>query len=119
MEFVTLLFLFIIGHAVADYPLQIDSMARGKNRNRPLDFSKIPEGQKPVKHVWVYWLSAHSLTHAGAVFIISQNIYLAFAEFIFHWIIDFLKCENYTTIDQDQALHILCKIAWCLIIFYG
>lgn len=108
------LFLLIMGHAVADYPLQSDTMAKGKNKNRPLDLSKIPAGQKPIKTVWIYWLSAHSLTHAVAVYLVTNSSLLAFAEFVCHWIIDYAKCENLTTIHTDQALHIFCKIAWVL-----
>lgn len=116
MEILSMIFLLIIGHAVADYPLQIDAMAKGKNRNRPLDVSKIPPGQIPITTVWLYWLSAHALTHAGAVFLVTGNVFIAFLEFVCHWIIDFLKCDNYINIHQDQALHIGCKILWCIIL---
>lgn len=117
MEILSLFFLLIIAHSVCDYALQSDTMAKGKNRNRELDLSKIPPGQKPLKHVWVYWLTSHSLIHSGGVYLVTGSIYLAIGEFVLHWLIDFLKCENITTIDIDQGLHIACKILWIVILF--
>ena len=105
-----------MGHAVADYPLQTDAMASGKNRNKPIDLTKVPKGQKIINSVWVYWLSAHSLTHSAAIFLISGSYWIAILEFLAHWLIDFLKCDNYTNIHQDQFLHVLCKVIWCCLL---
>lgn len=105
------LFALIIGHALCDYPLQGDSMARGKNRNIPPQ--NIPPGQK-VCTVWPYWLTAHALIHAGAVWLITGNAFIAFVEFVWHWNIDLLKCDNRTNIHVDQALHIACKILYAV-----
>lgn len=102
IEFLTILFKLIIGHALADFSLQTDAMAKGKNRNRKPDY--IPEGQKYMP-TWYYWLSAHALIHAGAVWLITGMPILALFQFITHWIIDFVKCENWTNPHQDQFLH--------------
>ena len=36
MEALTLLFWLLVGHAMADFPLQSSKMAEGKNRNREI-----------------------------------------------------------------------------------
>lgn len=107
----TVLFQLIIGHALADFTLQTDPMAKGKNRHRVVDPSKIPPGQK-VQKVWPYWLTAHALIHGGMVGAILGRWDLAFAEFVVHWLIDFAKCENWTGIHSDQAMHAACKVLW-------
>lgn len=112
------LFQLIVGHAVADYPLQSEAMARGKNRNRFLSLSDIPPGQKPVS-VWWHYMTAHALVHAGAVGIVTGSTVLAVTEFILHWIIDFAKCENWTNPHQDQALHLLCKVVYAAVMCAG
>lgn len=84
-------------------------MARGKNRhNKP---QNIPPGQHPQK-IWPYWLTSHALIHAGAVALITGSVALGVLEFVLHSHIDFAKCENWTGIHVDQALHIACKIAY-------
>lgn len=108
-----LLFALIIGHALCDYPLQGDPMAIGKNRHIPP--RNVPPGQK-VCTIWPYWLTAHALIHAGAVWLITGNVWCALAELILHWWIDFAKCENWTNIHADQALHIVCKVAYVAIL---
>jgi len=101
-----------MGHAIMDYWAQSDSLAKMKNRNRDSS-SFIPPGQKPQK-VWPYALTAHALMHGSAVWYITGNAWLGIAETVAHWIIDFGKCENWYGIHQDQAMHIICKILYCL-----
>ncbi len=109
-----LLFALIIGHALADYPLQGKFLAIRKNRHvKSLDYgTDVPSG------IWVYCLSAHSLVHAGAVWIISGSPVLGFAEFVLHWLIDFAKCEKWTNFHQDQALHLFSKLGYVALIFW-
>ena len=107
-----LLLKLLIGHALADYPLQGDAIAKGKNRHSPP--YGIPPGQKPCA-VWWHYLTAHALIHAGAVWIITGNVGFAVAELALHWAIDFAKCENWTNPHQDQALHVACKMAYVLL----
>jgi hypothetical protein len=94
------------GHALMDYALQSNAMANEKSRhsNTPL--------QKEVP--WFYWLSAHAALHGGAVGYLTTPL-LGFAEFIAHWVIDFIKCEKYTNIHSDQLLHLFCKLVWCFL----
>ena len=106
-----LLFL-LAGHALMDYALQNDAMARCKCRR-----STDPLGQSVP---WYYWLTAHALLHGAAVGWIIQwgyndwylAVYFAAAETVAHWLIDFGKCERLFGIHTDQGLHVLCKVVW-------
>ena len=103
----SLFFAFVIGHALADYPLQGEFLAMGKNRHHA---SSLPNtGRGSPSHVWVHCLTSHSLIHAGTVWIVTGLFSYAVAEFVLHWIIDYLKCENVTSFTQDQLLHMVCK----------
>ena len=100
----------VVGHAVADYPLQGEAKATEKSRH-----SRSPlQTQVP----WFYWLSAHSLIHGGFVALVTQSVWLGLAETILHWGIDFIKCEGWTSIHQDQGLHLGCKAAWAALAPY-
>jgi hypothetical protein len=103
-----LLFWLLVGHAVADFSLQSDSMVRGKNRHRR---TEPPPGAK-YQPTWYYWLSAHALIHGGAVGLITGFWLLGLAETVAHWIVDFGKCENLYGVHEDQFLHVLAKVAW-------
>ena len=105
--------LLIFGHALADFVLQSETMAKGKNRNRKVDPSVIPPGQK-FQPSWFYWLTAHAATHGAAVYIVTGSLTLALLETGFHWLIDFGKCESWYGIHTDQAAHISCKLFWAI-----
>ena len=103
-------FALMIGHAVADYPLQGKFLAIRKNRHiKSIDYT----GDSPGS-LWVYCLTAHALVHAGAVWIITGSALYGFIEFVLHWVIDFGKCEKWTNFHHDQGLHILCKAGYVL-----
>lgn len=113
MEFyITVFFLLVFCHFLADYPLQGQWLAETKSRHHSL-------GSK--NYLWLHSLVAHSFIHAGFVGLITNNIFLALFELVAHFIIDFLKCEGLINLHQDQALHITCKLAWLvmLILFFG
>lgn len=105
-----LFFALVIGHAIADFPLQGDFLSRGKNRH--VTPPQLADGRDGPKSLWVYLMSVHCLIHAGFVWVITGYAVLALAEFILHWIIDHLKCDGRTTFEADQWLHILCKAAF-------
>jgi len=96
-----MLFWLLVGHVVCDYPLQGDFLAKAKNHKQPIP-----------NFPWYQALGAHCLMHAGAVLLITGLWQLAVLEFIAHWVIDMLKCDGVTSLNQDQALHVLCKIGW-------
>lgn len=102
-----LLFWLIVGHALADFALQSDAIAKGK-----------AEFSTPLYGVpWFYWLTAHALIHGGVVGYITQSTLLGVFEFAFHWVIDLLKGLKITGIHEDQLLHVLCKVVWAMILF--
>ena len=112
-----LFFAFVIGHALGDYPLQGEFLAMGKNRHHS---ASIPNpGKGSPTHIWIHCLTAHCLIHSGTVWIVTGLFSYAIVEFVLHWIIDFLKCENITTFTQDQVLHIGCKGIFVIMLWQG
>jgi hypothetical protein len=114
-----MLFLLIAGHALGDYPLQPDAMATCKCRKAHLPLqNEVP---------WYYWMAAHVLTHGlVTAFIVAfwthdndLAVKVGMLEAGVHWIIDTLKCEGVFGIHVDQALHVLCKVTWWLLIAHG
>ncbi len=107
---VTLLFALIIGHALGDFPLQSEFLARGKDRH---DNRGYPD--TPPKTLWIYCLSAHALTHAGIVWLITGSALLGLAEFFLHWLIDFSKAERWLNFHTDQWTHMGCKLVYAIL----
>ena len=104
-----LLFKLLVGHALGDFVLQTDTMARAKDRHG--DLAKTASESFPP---WYYWLAAHALVHGGIVFFVTGSALLGVIETLLHGAIDIAKCERWIGFHQDQALHVLCKIAYCL-----
>lgn len=104
-------FWLICGHAVADYALQTDFIAKGKNRHTP---TTAPPGQK-WQPVWPLVLSAHGLIHGAFVGVITGIWWLGLCEAVAHCLIDFGKCEKKYGIYTDQGAHAICKIVWITI----
>jgi len=115
---IQMMLLLFAGHALCDYPLQGDFLARGKN---------------PLKAIlgipWQQCLFAHALIHAGMVLVITKSLWLACAELMIHAITDYAKCvgwfgdQTYGTeginpkaFNIDQAIHYGCKILWAVIV---
>lgn len=112
-----LVFWFLVGHAVADFWAQSDSVAKMKNRHRdPAQFA--PPGQKP-QAMWAYALTAHALMHGAAVVLVTGSLALGVVETVAHWMIDFGKCENWYGIHVDQSLHLACKAIYVIVIVAG
>lgn len=102
-----LLLALIAAHALCDYPLQGDFLARAKNQRRP--FPGVP---------WYQALAAHSLIQAAAVTLLTGSFSLGICEFVCHAAIDYTKSEEAISFNFDQFSHVLCKIAWVLLIPY-
>lgn len=100
-----ILFWLLVGHALCDYPLQGDFLARGKNHRAPLP--GVP---------WYQCLAAHALIQAGMVALVLKSEKFGLVEFVLHAGIDWLKSEGWLTYNQDQALHVFCKVVYVLII---
>lgn len=92
--------LLIFAHLVCDFILQ----------NNQTAVEKAPG--KDVTLPWYYWMAAHSATHGLAVALVLGNAYFGLAEFVAHFLIDFLKVKGKYNLHVDQLLHVLCKITW-------
>lgn len=107
----TMFFWLLVGHALADYPLQGDFLATGKNRHFTFNAAA----------PWWLLLTMHALIHAGAVALVTQSPSLGVGEFIAHACIDGAKCDEVfgefgkRAFTIDQALHIVCKLVWILL----
>jgi hypothetical protein len=110
----SLLFQFLVGHALGDYVFQRDIMATSKSRH-----SAIYQTASKGFPGWYYWLISHSLVHGGLVFLISGSALLGIIETVLHTLIDFSKCEHWINLHIDQALHMLCKVAYVYVIYKG
>ncbi|HEV2709106.1 MAG TPA: DUF3307 domain-containing protein [Edaphobacter sp.] len=100
----TRMLLLFAGHALCDYPLQGDFLARGKNHKTPFP------GMHPSQ-----LLLAHCLIHMGMVLLITHNVWFALAELVIHFVTDWGKCEGLIDFDTDQAVHYLCKFLWAVL----
>ena len=99
-QYLDLLILLILGHFLADYPLQGDKMA----------VEKCPG--KDVTLDWRWWLSAHAATHGFVVALLTGIPLLGVAEIVAHSLIDFGKCRLGYKLIVDQAMHSACKVIW-------
>lgn len=98
-----LLFMLFAGHALCDYPLQGDFLAKGKNPYAPLP--GVP---------WYQCMLAHALIHGAAVYLITGCLEFGLAETATHFMIDERKCAGKFGFNVDQLLHYSLKIAWVM-----
>ena len=104
ISFIPALGILIGLHALADYPLQGDFLAKAKNHLNPIP--GVPFYQA---------LAAHGAIHGAAVGVFLQSPLLGACEFVAHCAIDYLKCANRISFNVDQALHVACKVIWLAI----
>lgn len=114
MNFIEILFVLLFLHFLADFSLQSEAMAKGKNRHFRSEY--ILKGEKN-KITWFYWLTAHTFIQGGLIFIFFPIIWIALIEVVFHFLLDFLKCDNVTNPHIDQGLHVLLRIIYAMVIF--
>ncbi|EIZ83707.1 hypothetical protein WYO_3720 [Methylobacterium sp. GXF4] len=93
----------LIGHAVADYPLQGDWLSKAKNQALNL---------VPGEAIWPGALLSHAAIHAGAIRLATGSWALAACEFVAHALIDYAKCAGRLSYNVDQVLHVVCKLLW-------
>jgi hypothetical protein len=101
----SIFFALLIGHVLADYPLQGDFLARAKNHRAPIPGAP-----------WYQALGAHALVHAGAVWVITGVWWMGAMEFFLHALIDYGKCDGKISFNLDQSFHVLCKIAYAVML---
>ena len=94
-----LLILLVLGHFLADFPLQNDRMA----------VEKCPGNDAVLD--WRWWLAAHSATHGFVVAILTGAPFLGSCrKWSFHASIDYGKCRFRYSIVADQLMHGVCKV---------
>lgn len=101
LPFLDLFGIMIFAHTLGDYPLQGEFLSRAKNRTHPVP--GVP---------WYQALAAHSIIQGGLVGLVTGSLWLGVAETVAHALIDDAKCTDKLTFNQDQALHIACKVVW-------
>jgi hypothetical protein len=101
----TMFFWLLVGHALADYPLQGDYLAVGKDRHSALNLQV---------RVWPHCLLSHAIIHGGGVALVTGSVLLGVFEIAIHAAIDFGKCEKWYGYHTDQVLHVICKVAWAI-----
>jgi hypothetical protein len=92
------LFYLLCGHYLADFGLQNEFTAK----------FKVP-GSAPF---WFHVMISHCALQAIPVLWVTGIWYLGLAEFGSHFAIDYLKCSGKLSFNQDQALHVFCKLIW-------
>lgn len=97
------LFLMLAGHALCDYPLQGGWLSKAKNHSLSL---------VPDEKIWPMALASHAAIQAAMVYIVTGWWVVAALEFACHTAIDYAKCDGRLSYNQDQLLHIICKIVW-------
>jgi hypothetical protein len=110
-----LLFMLVSAHALCDFALQPEAMGKGKSRSRNRDNPGNPDSD--FFPPWYAWLSAHALIHGGAVALLIDSWGVGLLEAMLHGAIDHAKCEGRISFNQDQALHLACKLAYVLLFF--
>lgn len=99
----------IAGHFICDYVFQSDTMAREKNAESTTAL------QETVP--WYYWMTAHALTHAVAIALITANPVFVLIEFVSHFAFDHMKCRSWISLHVDQLLHLTMKVLYGLSLF--
>lgn len=104
MSYQMMLIALFGAHFVCDYPLQGDFLSKAKNR-----YAAIPGVP------WYQALGAHAAIHGAAVALLTGLWWLFIPEAVIHWITDDAKCRGQLTFNQDQFIHLVCKVTWLLI----
>jgi hypothetical protein len=99
LAFCQLLFLLIAAHALADFPLQGQYLSDAKNPRHPIG-----------AQLWRWALPYHGMIHGGFVFLITGSFGLALGEVALHIAVDYNRCMNRISFNQDQTLHIAYKV---------
>lgn len=117
LQFVTLVFLLLCGHFLADFTFQTEWIATNKNRHVRLNFP--PEQRAHMQVIWPWLLTSHAFTHALMVYLVTHKLSLAFAELVVHWLTDFGKCEKWYGFHVDQIIHVASKFVWAALMASG
>ncbi len=115
MSFYQLLFLLFCAHALGDFALQNDFTATNKNRHVRRNYTEAQ--QKKMEIIWPWLMTAHAMHHGFLVYFVTQNVTVGILETVFHWVIDFGKCERWYNFHTDQFLHLGNKVVWAYLLY--
>ena len=117
MDFGERLWWLLVAHALTDYVLQPEVMAKQKD---PL--------ARRVEKVGPWWwmMGAHALVNGGGVALVTGQLLLGTAEALLHGGVDTIKClmcsggmEDVETVRLwtwiDQGVHVASKLLWALL----
>lgn len=100
----------VVFHFIADFPLQGDWLAKAKNHKlQPI----------PGETIWPLMLFGHALIHAAMVFVVTGSPVLATMELICHALIDYAKSDGKISYNQDQTMHLICKVGYAISMAQG
>jgi hypothetical protein len=103
----SLLLALLVGHAIADGPLQ--RMFRLHQQKRRL--------RQAGGLWWPTALTLHAGTQGVFVALLTGSGWLGLAEMVCHAVTDLVKAEGYINTIQDQAIHVVCKVVWVILIW--
>lgn len=103
-----LILMLFAGHALCDFALQNDFVAKGKNLNSAF-----------AGMAWQQIMLAHCLIHSGMVLALTGSLWMALAELVIHYATDVAKCCGKINFNTDQAIHYGCKLLWAVLVIYG
>jgi hypothetical protein len=117
MIYLILLLKLIFAHAITDFALQNDAMARYKSPHNLPSVDIIPKSDKP-ESFWPYFLFNHALINGAGVWLVTGSYYFACIEVVWHAMIDKSKCDGVINIHQDQFYHLITKIFYVFMLLY-
>ena len=68
---------------------------------------------------WYQAMIAHCAIHGAAVALLTSCWWLFFFEFTIHFVTDDTKCEGRINYNQDQAIHLICKVVWWYFVIWS
>ncbi len=104
INFLDKLIPLVLGHFVADFAIQTDTVA----------LNKCPKNKSSIS--WVWWMTGHVSIHGLIVYFLTGSSLIALLEALLHFYIDYLKCIGKFNLLVDQFLHIFCKLLWVFLI---
>ena len=99
-SYITILFIMIFFHYLADFPL-----SKAKNQTDPIP--NVP---------WQQVIFAHAFIQAGLVYLVTGMPVLFVTELVCHAVIEYNKSRGEFTFTHGQILHIICKMVWAAVV---
>ena len=109
MNFIEVAFRILVAHSIGDFALQSPVMAKYKSPKNKVPKEMYNKGQK-AEPMWFYYLTSHALILGACIWMVSGDWKWGVIEAVFHWVIDFGKCNNKYGVKIDQALHMVSRI---------